>query len=81
MVGNGKGWYGLVWAPHHNPQHNPYHNPHHNPHHHPHPKKQNSFIEGGGRVRKIMEFSSFTNDEIYGKGGLKVKFYTVIQKI
>ena len=44
-------------------------------------KSKTVSLRGGGRVRKIMEFSSFTNDEIYGKGGLKVKFYTVIKKI
>ena len=51
-----------------------------------HPKKaiermKTVSLRGGLRVRKIIEFSSFTNDEIYGKGGLKVKFYTVIKKI
>ena len=31
LIWVGIGWYGLVWAPHHYHHHNPCHNPHHNP--------------------------------------------------
>ena len=34
---------------------------------------------GGRGVRKIIEFSSFTNDEKHGRGGLRVTFHYFIE--
>ena len=34
---------------------------------------------GGEGVRKIIEFSSFTNDEKQGRGGLRVTFHYLIE--
>ena len=41
-------------------------------------KSENSTIGGEG-VRKIIEFSSFTNDEKHGRGGLRVTFHYFIE--
>ena len=41
-------------------------------------KSENGTIGGEG-VRKIIEFSSFTNDEKHGRGGLRVTFHYFIE--